>query len=241
MDSPAKQYQDNMRLRPKIKQEAYPYFLDKYIKDPFNDKGFLDTTERISARTLREFIPGKIYTFRYDPVYKDLLDYYDMQPIILVCGQWLAETTGNQIVTGINLNFLPEIERVNTLEYYYQSVKDDIDVAYKQTEKNNQVSFIKRALIVLQDLVQIFNVFSRAGKIGYQFAMRNYIIGGNMKNVTLVEYDDWQYIPFIQTKDIMGASLGEIHKAYNDNKNTLIKKQPPVIMTAEKKRKYNNR
>jgi hypothetical protein len=241
MESPKQQYQENMRKRPKIKQEAYPYFLDKYIKDPYADNGFLDTTERLSAKTLRQFIPGKIYTFRYDPVYKDILAYYDKQPIILVCGQWIAETTGNQIVTGINLNFLPEIERVNTLEYYYQSVKADLDKAYKESEKNNQVSFIKRALIVLQDITQMFNVFGKAGKIGYQYAMRNYIIGGNMQKVSLVEYDDWQYIPFIQTKDIVGASLGEIHKAYLDSKNQLIKKQPPMMVNPEKKRKYNNR
>jgi hypothetical protein len=241
MESPKQQYQENMRKRPNMKKEAYPYFMDKYIKDPYLDNGFLDTTERIKAKTLRQFIPGKIYTFRYDPVHKDILAYYDKQPIILVCGQWTAETTGNQIVTGINLNFLPEIERVNTLEYYYQSVKSDIDTAYKKTEKNGEVTFIKRALIVLQDIVQIFNVFGKAGKIGYQYAMRNYIIGGNMQKVSLVEYDDWQYIPFIQTKDIVGASLGEIYKTYNDNKNQLIKKQPPMMVKPEKKRKYNNR
>lgn len=243
MESPAQQYQDNKKNRPKIKQEAYPYFLDKYIKDPFNttNDSLFSTSERVSAKTTRQFVPGKIYTFRYDPIHKDILDYYDKQPIILVCGQWLAPTTGNQIVTGINLNFLPEVERVNTLEYYYQSVKSDLDKAYKETEKTNKISFIKRALLVLQDLVQIFNIFGKAGKIGYQYAMRNYIIGGNMKNVSLVEYDDWQYIPFIQTKDIVGASLGEIHKAYNDNKNNLIKKQPPMMVSAAKKRKYNNR
>lgn len=241
MKSPAAEYQENLRKRPKIKQEAYPYFLDKYIKNPDADNGFLDTTERLSAKTLRQFIPGKIYTFRYDPVHKDILAYYDMQPIILVCGQWIAESTGNQIVTGINLNFLPEVERVNTLEYYYQSVKGDLDTAYAETEKTNQVSFIKRALIVLQDIVQMFNVFGKAGKIGYQYAMRNYIIGGNMQKVSLVEYDDWQYIPFIQTKDIVGASLGEIYKTYNDSKNQLVRNQPPIMRPSEKKRKYNNR
>jgi hypothetical protein len=243
MESPAKQYQENMKSRPEIKKEAYPYFMDKYIKDPYNtsNDALFSTTERISAKTLRQFIPGKIYTFRYDPIHKDILAYYDKQPIILVCGQWVAESTGNQIVTGINLNFLPEVERVNTLEYYYQSVKSDLEKSYSETEKKSQVSFIKRALIVLQDLVQIFNVFGKAGKIGYQYAMRNYIIGGNMQKVSLVEYDDWQYIPFIQTKDIVGASLGEIHKAYNDSKNQLLRKQPPMMMSAEKKRKYNNR
>ena len=240
MESPAVQYQKNLK-NSKMKLEAYPYFQDKYIINPMVDNGFLDTTERITAKTILQFIPGKIYTFRYDPVYKDMLAYYDQQPIILVCGQWTAETTGNQIVTGINLNFLPEIERVNTLEYYYQAVKGDINNANKETSKNNQVSFIKTSLIVLQDIVQMFNIFSKAGKIGYQYAMRNYIVGTNQKKVTLVEYDDWQYIPFIQTKDIVGASLGEIHAAYNNNKNALIKKQPPIITSTGKKRKYNNR
>ena len=142
MISPARAYEDNIKNSPQIRKEAYPYFLQKYFKDPFNDKGFLDTTERISAKSFKEFIPGKIYTFQYDPIHKKFLDYYDKRPIILVCGQWVAESTGNTIVTGINLNFLPEIARVNTLEYYYKAVKTDIDAAYKKTTDTNKVSFI---------------------------------------------------------------------------------------------------
>ena len=241
MKSPAALYQNNIKTRADIKKEAYPYFLEKYIKEPYVDNGLFDTTERISAKSLKLFIPGKIYTFRYDPKHKDILAYYDRQPIILVCGQWTAASTGNTIVTGINLNFLPEIERVNTLEYYYQSVKSDIDVGYELTSKTNQVSFIKRALVVLQDVIQLFNVFGKAGKIGYQFAMRNYIVGGGMKNVCLVEYDDWEYIPFIQTKDIIGASLGKIYQEYLASKPELLKKQPALIISAEKKRKYKNK
>jgi hypothetical protein len=241
MKSPAKAYQDNKRSNPKMGSEAYSFFFNKYFKDPYQDKGFLDSTERLKAKNLKQFIPGKIYTFQYDPLHKDILDYYDKRPIILVCGQWVAKSTGNTIVTGINLNFLPEIAKVNTLEYYYQSVKDDLDSAYKITTETDQVSFIKRALIVLQDLVQTFNIFNKAGQIGYQFAMRNYIVSDRIKQPVLVEYDDWEWIPFLQTKDIVGKSLGEIQKEYMEQKNALAKKQPPIITSTAKKRKYTNR
>jgi hypothetical protein len=240
MISPAAAYQENMKERPDMRKEAYKYFFEKYFKDPFVDKGFLDSIERIKGKSLRQFIPGKVYTFRYDPVYKDLLDYYDKRPIILCCGEWIAESTGNRIVTGINFNFLPEIARVNTLEYYYQSVKGDLDQAYKKTSETDQVTFIKRALIVLQDIVQTFNIFNKTGQIGYQFAMRNYIVGDRMSQNVIVEYDDWEWIPFVQTKDVVGRSLGQIYKEYLLERRALAKKQPPILKS-EEKRKYNNR
>ena len=241
MESPAKSYQSN-KDNVEMRKNAYLYFMKKYFKDPFKDDGFLDSTERLSGKKMKRFIPGKIYTFRYDPLYKDILDYYDKQPIILCCGQWDAETTGNTIVTGINLNFLPEIARVNTLEYYYQSVKEDLNMAYSKTMQTNEVSFIKKAILVLQDVVKSFNVFNRAGQIGYQFAMRNYIVGGRMQKVSIVEYDDWTWIPFIQTKDIVGKSLKEIQHEYLVQKQELAKKQPPILRgEPAKKKKYTNR
>jgi hypothetical protein len=240
MISPAVAYQKNMKERPDMRKDAYKYFFEKYFKDPFVDKGFLDTIERIKGKSIRQFIPGKVYTFRYDPVYKDLLDYYDKRPIILCCGEWIAESTGNRIVTGINFNFLPEIARVNTLEYYYRSVKGDLDQAYKITSETDHVSFIKRALIVLQDIVQSFNIFNKTGQIGYQFAMRNYIVGEHMSQNVIVEYDDWEWIPFVQTKDVVGKPLGQIYKEYLLERKALAKKQPPILK-AEEKRKYNNR
>lgn len=241
MISPATAYQQNLKNRPQMRKEAYPYFLQKYFKDPFKDNGFLDTTERLAGKNLRTFIPGKIYTFQYDPIHKKTLDYYDKRPIILVCGQWKAESTGHMIVTGINLNFLPEVARVNTLEYYYKAVKTDIDAAYKKTSETNQVSFIKRALIVLQDIVQTINIFNRAGQIGYQFAMRNYVIDQHMHLPVIIEYDDWEWLPFIQTKDIVGKSLAEIQRDYLTEKRELARKQPPIIRPDQKKRNYNNR
>jgi hypothetical protein len=240
MESPAAAYNKN-KGDIKMRQGAYMYFFEKYFKDPFKDEGFLDSRERFAAKKIPSFIPGKIYTFQYDPMYKDMLDYYDKRPIILCCGQWDA-STGNTIVTGINLNFLPEIARVNTLEYYYKSVEEDLNMAYKKTMETDQVSFIRKAIIVLQDVVKMFNVFNRAGQIGYQFAMRNYILGARMQKVSLIEYDDWEWLPFVQTKDIVGKSLKEIQHEYLVQKQELAKKQPPILRgEPAKKKKYTNR
>lgn len=222
-------------------REAYPFFFDKYFKNPFKDTGFLDTTERITAKGLLQFIPGKIYTFQYDPLNKDILDYYDKRPIILVCGQWVA-STGNTIVTGINLNFLPPIARVNTLEYYFQGVGEDLQKAYEETQKDNKVSIIKKAYEILQSVASLFDVFNRAGQIGYQFAMRNYIVDSkHMRQSVIVEYDDWEWIPFLQTKDITGESLARIYSEYMKQKGVLAKKQPAITGASGKKRKYTNK
>lgn len=241
MKSPAKTYKENLKDRPEMTKEAYPFFFDKYFKDPFRDNGFLDTTERITAKGVLQFIPGKIYTFQYDPLYKDALDYYDKRPIILVCGQWVA-STGNTIVTGINLNFLPPIARVNTLEYYFQGTGKDLQNAYEETQKDNSVSIIKSAFQILQSITSLFNVFNRAGQIGYQFAMRNYIVdSARMRQNVIVEYDDWEWIPFLQTKEITGESLARIYSEYFKQKGVLAKKQPSLTGASGKKRKYTNK
>jgi hypothetical protein len=36
-----------------------------------------------------------------------------------------------------------------------------------------------------------------------------------IKLPSLVEYDDWNMIPFIQAQDIMGKSLSEIYAEYD--------------------------
>jgi len=239
MESPAATYQKNLKERPEMKKEAYKYFFDKYFKNPLRDTGFLETTERIAGSKRMQFIPGKIYTFQYSPLYKDILDYYDKRPIVLVCGQWVAKT-GNTILTGINLNFLPEIARVNTLEYYVKSMGNDLQTAYDKTQKANQVSIIPKAYQVLQNTKALNNIFNNAGKIGFQFAMRNYIVDGtHMRQNVIVEYDDWEWIPFLQTKDVVGKSLGQIYKEYISVKTQLSKIRPSQGMVTKKK--YTNR
>ena len=46
-----------------------------------------------------------------------------------------------------------------------------------------------------------------------------------MKGVTLVENEDWAYLPFIQTKDVVGKGLNEIYSEYKETLNENLHKK----------------
>lgn len=222
MESPKKEYESNMK-RTEFRKEAYPFFLNKYFKDPRKSDFFLwDTNEREQVNKQKLWLPGRIYTFQYDPLYKDVLDYYDKRPIVFVHGVVKAKN-GNDILVGINLNFLPEKVRVTVLEYFYQQFKNDFA---KSNDVVGKITIIQRAIQFLKNWLGIQKIFDDQAKVGYQFAFRNYIISpARMKGVTLVENTDWAYIPFLQTKDIVGKGLNEIYSEYKATLNTNLKKK----------------
>lgn len=58
--------------------------------------------------------PGKIYIFKYDAKYKDVLEYWDMHPIVLALGKMQTE---NSIVNvGLNLSWYPPDFRKKIIE-----------------------------------------------------------------------------------------------------------------------------
>lgn len=59
-------------------------------------------------------IPGKMYTFLYDPKYKDKLPYYDTFPLVLPYA-----LTENGFI-GLNLHYLPYYHRVFLLDKLMQ-------------------------------------------------------------------------------------------------------------------------
>lgn len=219
MESPKLSYQKN-GSKTSFRKDAFVYFNDKYFKDP-NKAGFFlfDTNEREQVNKQKLWLPGRIYTFQYNPLYKDVLDYYDKRPIVFVHGV-MNSSNGNKILVGINLNFLPEKVRVTVLEYFYNTFKSDYD---KSGEIVGKISIIQRAIQFLKNWLGIQKVFQTQAKVGYQFAFRNYIISPErMRGVTMIENNDWEYIPFIETKEIVGKSLNEIYSDYKDSLNKNI-------------------
>jgi hypothetical protein len=235
MESPKETYQKNTK-KTNFRKDAYPFFNEKYFEDPRKVGFFLfDTNEREQVNKQKLFIPGRIYTFQYDPLYKDKLDYYDTRPIVFVHGV-MTSKTGNQILVGINLNFLPEQVRVTVLEYFYQQFKNDYK---KSNEVVGKITIIQKAIQFLKNWLVTLQVFNDQAKVGYQFAFRNYIISPrHMKGLTMVENTDWEYIPFIQTKDIVGVGIDKIYSDYSDSLNKNLKKKKP---TPDKEKKNEKR
>lgn len=230
MQRPKTSYDKN-NSKSGYRKEAYPYFNDKYFKDPRNPGFFLlDTNEREQVNKQKLWLPGRIYTFQYDPLYKDSLSYYDKRPIIFVHGVTTSKS-GNKILVGINLNFLPEKVRVTVLDYFYEQFKVDYT---KSNDILGKIAIIQRAIQFLKNWLGMQKIFDDQAKVGYQFAFRNYIISPTrMKGVTLVENDDWEYIPFLETKDIVGKGLNEIYSEYNATLTENLKK-PKVSSKKEK-------
>lgn len=213
MESPKEAYNNNQK-KSGFRKEAYPYFNDKYYKNPRQPGFFLfDTNERQQVNQQKLILPGKIYTFTYDPLYKDSLAYYDKRPI-LFCHEIKQASTGNMILCGANLNFLPEQMKVTLLEYYYQQFKSDYD---KANESLGKPVPVQKAKAFLSDWAAVEKIAKQA-KINYSFIFRNYIFS-RVKSLSMVEQMDWGYIPFIQTQDIVGVGLSKIYSDYFKSMN----------------------
>jgi hypothetical protein len=95
MKAPLEAYREADR-KYQLRKNGYQFFNDTYFKTPFTDNGFLDTFERADVKKLRFFLPGRIYTWKYDPLHKDVLDFYDKRPMVLVHSQFISKE-GNVI------------------------------------------------------------------------------------------------------------------------------------------------
>jgi len=219
-----------------LRKDAFQFFNEKYFKNPYVDNGFLDTFERGDVKKLRFFLPGRIYTWKYDPLYKDYLDYYDARPMVLVHSQYIAETTGNMIVQGLNLNLLPELQRVQTMQIFYDIYKDEIKGA-EQKINEGMIGQLKNAWKFLTDWYFTVKIFNQQGKIGYQWAYRNYIIS-RITQPVIIEMDDWQMIPYFIPKEFQGKPPAAIWKEYIQVKGLLNKKVPDKTKSANQKKKY---
>ncbi|MCK9575598.1 MAG: hypothetical protein WC979_01175 [Candidatus Pacearchaeota archaeon] len=209
---PPKQYYRENAGNIQLRANAYKNFIKKYQLGQPDPDGF-KLNERINFKhgSSNFFIPGKIYTFQYTPLYKDRLDYYDTRPIILCHDVYRAKGTGNDIVVGVNLNFLPEKVKVGTLQLFYEKFSADINAGEKAA--NTKSIFLATKLITaLRNWLETIKIFEHAN-IHYGFAYRQYI-RSRIKLSSLVEYDDWNDIPFIKAQDIMGKDLNEIYNEY---------------------------
>lgn len=162
MKSPLQLYQD-AKNKAELRKDCFTFFNQKYFKKPFEEYDLFETDERMAVRKLKFFIPGRIYTWQYDPLYKDVLDFYDKRPIVLVHSAYVAKSTGNLIVQGLNLNFLPEMARVQTLETFYRVYKDDVNAAYKSVDEG-KIGLLKQAWKYLTDWYFTINVFNKIGR-----------------------------------------------------------------------------
>jgi len=209
---PPKEFYKKNAGNTKLRNSSYKLFLEKYQMGKPDPDGFkLNERKLFKHGSSNFFIPGKIYTFKYDPLYKDRLDYYDTRPIILCHDTYRAPGTKNDIIVGVNLNFLPEKIKAGTLQVFYEQFKHDIEKGENAASRKS-IYIATRLINQLKKWLSTIKIFE-SKNIHYGFSYRQYI-RSRIKMSSLVEYDDWNLIPFIKAQDIMGKSLTEIYNEY---------------------------
>lgn len=191
----------------KATKEANFRFRERYVQKSkeFNSFESLNEGKLVKLSLQRGLIPGKIYTYKYSPKWKDELDYYDIQPMMLSLGSFKA---GNTVLEmGINLHFLPKdaVKKILELTWKVFELKLEKNFNLLMAEK-----FIQIPLPMYRNAKKIFEI---VGHTHYKFAMRNYL-RNRMKDLQIIEYTDWKYLPLLDSKWIIGASKSEIYNLY---------------------------
>lgn len=152
-------------------------------------------------------LPGKIHTFKYDPKYKDKLDYYDRKPVVLSLGNLVR---GNNILEmGINLNFVP---------HPYKSFMLD---TIKKTYSGYFNSFDENKSPLIQPNIKYNYKALKAilGKYGFSYALRTYI-PSRKSDLYVVNYSKWDMISLLSIEDFEGITESGLKAQFSRKLNS---------------------
>lgn len=183
---------------------VYKYFLEKYFRPKH-------TKQSKTISQLKDLIPGKIYTYDYDPKYKDRMAYYDGRPIML-CLKTKNEDINN-LLLGLNFNFIPREVKHFMISSLWDTYSRLIEFNQTKIDKN-QSKQQKQIFTQSYDYMQVLdNIWEYFQKTDYKFALRSYMYD-RMSNIKEIEYSDWGFIPIITSKDMTGLELPLIFRDY---------------------------
>lgn len=212
MIHPATAYKQKRKNYAKSKVNATSKFISKYIKNNEEEDVFMLDENKLLNGKINKILPGKIYTYMYDPKYKDALSFYDTRPIVFVQGITYNKNTKNLLITGVNLNFIPPPYVVAILSQFYELFKNEIEENESDLWQN-KITKIARLIGFLRDWLAAKQIFNAVPHINFEFAFRQYIVT-RIQNLRVIDYDDWELIPFLEPQEIIGTSLDIIYNSY---------------------------
>jgi hypothetical protein len=209
-----------------LRKYAFTYFNDKYFKKPFQEYFIFEQQDRFLARRLKFFIPGRVYTFQYEPHHKDILSGYDKRPMLFVIGEFISSSTGYNILQGINLNFLPEKGRVLFFETATSIFGKSYDKADEESDKGKLYN-MRSIFQFVTDWQFMIDNFDKRAKIGLSYAIRNYDTA-IIKNPVLIEMEDFAMIPYFIPRELVGIPPAAVYQKY-------LKTRENTVSSSERK------
>lgn len=153
-------------------------------------------------------IPGKIYTFAYDPKYKDKLSFYDNRPINFILGHQESADSKVPNAFGINLSFIPPKIRSAILDEIRRVFGTMIIQPNEEAIRKGKISSIRK-MPIDYDLVKMM-----LAKSGFEFALRSYIYDRMKTSPQIIDYHEWWRTALFASKYIKKMNILSIYWEY---------------------------
>jgi hypothetical protein len=120
------------------------------------------------------------------------------------------------------MNSLPPAVRLDFLDSFYTTFSDFLEREVDALAQNKKEALNKRFIAFMksgggQTMIRIFNKQNGAN---FNFAYRKYSVG-KVKNLRMIEYSEWKYIPFYEPKDAFRKiNYQQLYKLYGKSLNT---------------------
>lgn len=156
-----------------------------------------------------KIIPGMIYTFQYKPIdvnndVIESLNLGDNFPIVLCCNVKLfnkninGKSVKSLCIQGINLNMITKKNRLILLDLIHRSYLDFYENDVYKHAYNNTVAINDEFAFLLNNS-NVLKVFLELSNTNLNSCFRTYDVT-RCKNIRLIEYNLWKYIPFYNPK-----------------------------------------
>jgi len=189
----------------------------------------IESTDQESVvKKIYPAIPGMIYMFFnigddlisriINPYTKpNIIEFHDYVPILFCTSCDLIK----KIIKGINLNLLPPLERLKFLSAFYEEYEEFFKRIEEKTEYQKEAINKKYVISsIIGKNPEILDNFNKKYSANFNFAFRSYKFE-NIKNFRMIEYEEWQYIPFYNPVTFNAIRKVELQKLYSIYKRNI--------------------
>lgn len=125
--------------------------------------------------------PGKIYVFKYIPLYKNELDFWDKHPIVLALGN--VQGVSGKICLGLNISWYPPDAR----KYIVEQIRKMYKPAYQSAIKKSSLKANEQTPVYLD----LYSLKTMLDQFGLSYAIRQYIPNNMQAPKVCICYEDW--------------------------------------------------
>lgn len=171
--------------------ESLKWFRQRIRRIKTNSEQFYKKSD---LEKTRRFLEGRMFTYFYDPKYKELLPYYDTFPCVII-----VETYASGFL-GLNLHYLPPRLRIQLLDKLFQ---------YTNNEEFDETTRIRISWNILNSVSKL-----RASRAAVKRYLYSHVEGSALE----VEPKYWDIVAMLPTASFSKASVIDV---YRDSRNKI--------------------